>query len=339
MLTRARWIARLPTSVLCFVALCAPAALARIGGGESFDSGNSSSDSGGDASFIVEILIWLIIENPYVGIPVTIMVGLAFFFWKRSQDGDSSTRKAIDRADTERRTSVSASAVDGWVSALKAKDPHFDLMKFFDRTRREFLELQDAWFKRNLEPVRKYLSDATFQRLVTQLKLMDLLGVRDAIADPAVLDLQIIGLEQENIIVNAVRLSHTLVRNVMVRKSGVQFLRVGMSLERNLAQMGEHLHTRYPLCAGDKLDTAVGIVNVKKLLATQPDATVLDRVHIAQPTAYISENLTLLEAMREMIRNRQHMMLARDTHGDVTGLITIEDINSELVGYETGPGP
>lgn len=196
MQTRARWIARLPLLVLC---LLAGTALARIGGGESFDSGNSNSDSGGgDASFLVDILIWLVIRHPAVGIPLTIVVIVGFYFYKRSQDGDSSTRKAIDKAEAERRTSVSASAVDGWVSALKAKDPQFDLMKFFDRTKREFLELQDAWFKRNLEPVRKYLSDATFQRLVTQLKLMELLGVRDAIADPQVLDLQIIGLEQND---------------------------------------------------------------------------------------------------------------------------------------------
>lgn len=196
MQTRARWIARLPLLVLC---LLAGTALARIGGGESFDSGNSNSDSGGgDASFLVDILIWLVIRHPAVGIPLTIVVIIGFYFYKRSQDGDSSTRKAIDKAEAERRTNVSASAVDGWVSALKAKDPQFDLMKFFDRTKREFLELQDAWFKRNLEPVRKYLSDATFQRLVTQLKLMELLGVRDAIADPQVLDLQIIGLEQND---------------------------------------------------------------------------------------------------------------------------------------------
>jgi uncharacterized membrane protein YebE (DUF533 family)/rubrerythrin len=180
------------------VALFALQALARIGGGENFNSGNHDSKDSGDASFIVNILVWLILENPKVGIPVAIIVGLAFFFWRRSQDGDSSTRKAIDKAETERRTNVSASAVDGWVSALKAKDPQFDLMKFFDRTKREFLELQSAWFKRNLEPVRRYLSDATFQRLVVQLKLMELLGVRDAIADPQVLDLQIIGLEQND---------------------------------------------------------------------------------------------------------------------------------------------
>ena len=195
---RARWIARLPPLVVSFIALLATAALARIGGGEHYDSGNSSSDSGGDASFLIDILVWLIFRHPTVGIPLTIILIVGYFIWKKANDGDTSTRKAIDKAEAEARTHVTASAVDGWVSALKAKDPNFDLMKFFDRTKREFLELQDAWFKRNLEPVRRYLSDATFQRLVTQAKLMELLGVRDALADPQVLDLQIIGLEQND---------------------------------------------------------------------------------------------------------------------------------------------
>ncbi|MBL8910350.1 MAG: TIM44-like domain-containing protein [Archangium sp.] len=195
MLTRSRFAKWIPLLVI-LVLVTATAAFARIGGGESFDSGNSSSDSGGDAGWIIDILVWLCIEHPQVGIPLTIMVIIGYVIWKKMNDGDSSTRKAIDKAEAERRTSVSATAVDGWVNALKAKDANFDLMKFFDRTRREFLELQDAWFKRNLEPVRKYLSDATFQRLVTQMKLMELMGVRDAIADARVLDLQIIGLEQ-----------------------------------------------------------------------------------------------------------------------------------------------
>lgn len=196
MRTYARWIARVSPVVLCFLVLFATRALARIGGGEHFDSGDS--DSGGDGGFIVDILVWLVLENPKVGIPVALVVGVGFYFWSKSREGDSSTRRALDRAEAIRRTTVSASAVEGWVSALKTKDSQFDLVSFFDRTRRAFLELQEAWFKRNLEPVRRNLSDATFQRLVTRLKLMDLLGSRDALADPQVLDLQIIGLEQND---------------------------------------------------------------------------------------------------------------------------------------------
>jgi len=192
-----RWIRRLSPAVVSFLALSATQALARVGGGENFDSGNSSSDS--DVAidgFIVDILWWLIVKEPQVGIPLTITIFIAVVVWNKLNDGDVSTRKAIDRAEAKQRTQVSPAALDGWVNALKARDPKFDPGYFLERTRREFLELQEAWFRRDLEPVRRYLSDATFQRLTTQLRLMNLVGVRDAVADPEVFDLQIIRLEQ-----------------------------------------------------------------------------------------------------------------------------------------------
>lgn len=198
MKTRWWWIARVARYFPFLVALAwSLPALARIGGGEHYNSGNSSRGGGGDGDggAVIQLLVWLIIEHPAVGIPVAIIVAIVWFVHQRNQ-GDGSTRKALDRAEAERRTTVSATAVTGWVAALKTKDPQFDLVAFFDRTRKLFLETQEAWFKRNLEPVRRHLSDATFQRLAVQLKILDAQGVRDAIAEPKVLDLQIIGLEQ-----------------------------------------------------------------------------------------------------------------------------------------------
>lgn len=193
-----RWIPRVAAFVLLLSALSWPlVALARVGGSEHYNSGNSGSSGGGggDIGPLIDLLIFLVFRHPCIGIPlVLLLIGAAI--WYQRQQGDSSTRKAIDRAEGERRTAVSSANVDQWTAALKAKDPTFDLLPFLDRTKRLFVELQEAWFLRDLEPVRRHLSDATFQRLSTQLKLMDLQGIRDAIADPQVLDLQLIGLEQ-----------------------------------------------------------------------------------------------------------------------------------------------
>jgi len=192
-----RWICRLSPALLSLLALCATEALARVGGGEHFDSGNSSSDSGsggggGLDSFLVDILWWLVVKEPKVGIPLTLFVIAAYFFFDWLNSPDRLTRKAIDRAETRRRTQVNSGAVDAWVGALRASDPQFDPALFLERVGRQFLELQEAWFRRDLEPVRPYLSDATWQRLKTQLQLMNALGVRDALADPQVLEAQIL---------------------------------------------------------------------------------------------------------------------------------------------------
>lgn len=166
-------------------------ALARVGGGEHFDSGRSDS---GDASGLIEVLAWVVFNVPCVGIPLVLLV-VGYFLYQRTQ-GESTTRKAIDQAEAERHTTASSTHVANWVAALKVKDPQFDLLPMLDRVRRLFLEIQEAWFRRNLEPVRRFLSDGTFQRLATQLEILGSQGVRDAIADPRVIDLQLIGLEQ-----------------------------------------------------------------------------------------------------------------------------------------------
>lgn len=172
-------------------------ALARIGGGEHYTSGSgdSSGDGGGDGGELLGWLIYIAIRHPVIGIPL--LVGFVLVAWyMKSQEGSASTKKAFQQAEAQVRTTVSAQAVTGWVSALKAKDPSFDLLHLFDNVKKLFIEVQAAWFRRNLEPVRRYLSDATWQRLSLQMKLLELQGVRDAISDYSVMDLQIIGLEQ-----------------------------------------------------------------------------------------------------------------------------------------------
>jgi predicted lipid-binding transport protein (Tim44 family)/tellurite resistance protein len=189
-MNRARW------SVYLAVLLFALPALARIGGGEHYaGSSDSSGSGGGDGGELLGWLIYIAIRHPVIGIPL--LIGFLVIAWyMKSQEGSASTKKAFQQAEAQVRTTVSAQAVTGWVNALKTKDPSFDLLHLFDNVKKLFVDVQGAWFKRNLEPVRRYLSDATFQRLSLQMRLLDMQGIRDAISDISVLDLQIIGLEQ-----------------------------------------------------------------------------------------------------------------------------------------------
>jgi uncharacterized membrane protein len=71
--------------VVVALVLVAGVALARPGGGHSYSGGSRSSGSsrssggsggGGDGGFLVEILIFLVIENPAIGIPLIIIIGV-----------------------------------------------------------------------------------------------------------------------------------------------------------------------------------------------------------------------------------------------------------------------
>lgn len=194
-----RWTPWLP-SALALVALTVPLlALARGGGGEHYTRPSSHDDDGGGGGlpvWLIYELFTLVFRYPKVMIPLLIIGYGVWWLYKRNLHPDATTRRALEQREAEFRTQVGQRDVQGWVNALKLKDPAFELQPVLDKTKWLFLELQKAWFLRDMTPVRPFLSDATWQRFNVQLKLMQAQGVRDAITDFQVLDVQLIGLTQ-----------------------------------------------------------------------------------------------------------------------------------------------
>ncbi|HLL53394.1 MAG TPA: Tim44-like domain-containing protein, partial [Myxococcaceae bacterium] len=198
------WLYRLARLGPWLLVLLPVVAWARGGGGENYNSGqrersrgNGNGDGGGEGlGYLLYFVVRLTLQHPMVMCPLITIAGLAYYFWQKSNDPTATTQRAFQQREAELRTQVSARDVEGWVNALKLKDPQFELLPLLDKVKTLFVQLQDAWFRRDLTPVRPFLSDATFQRFNVQLKLMQAQGVRDAIADTQVLDIQIIGLDQ-----------------------------------------------------------------------------------------------------------------------------------------------
>ena len=200
-----------------FFLLAAPVpGLARVGGGQHYSSSHSSSSSGsrsssssgwstsgsrssggsysGDGSDLIFILWFL--QHPLFTLA---MIGLAVVVWRaysRSFGATASTQRALEEADARLSAPPSAREVTGWVDALRTADPAFDLVAFLDQVKGLFLRVQAAWASGDLGPVRRDLSDATFQRLRVQIDLLRSQNVRNVTADMAVLDLQPVGLER-----------------------------------------------------------------------------------------------------------------------------------------------
>ncbi|MFP2927073.1 TIM44-like domain-containing protein [Pyxidicoccus sp. 3LG] len=195
----ARWAPWLP-SVLAVLALAAPLeALARGGGGEHYTRGSRDS-GGGDGDglplWLLYDLLMLVFRYPKVMLPLIAIGGVVWWFYKRNLHPDATTRRALEQREADQRTRVGTRDVQGWVNALRLKDPAFELQPVLDKTQRLFMELQKTWFLRDMTPVRPFLSDATWQRFNVQLQLLASQGVRDAITDIQVMDVQLIGLEQ-----------------------------------------------------------------------------------------------------------------------------------------------
>lgn len=199
-----RWAPGLVTGLGLLLWLLPWAALARGGGGEHYSSGRGSGSSGGGGGGGGdggggELLFWLLrltFEYPKVMLPLIGGGVLVWFFVQRNVLPTGATQRAFEQREAEQRTRVDDQDVKGWVNALTLKDPQFQLETLCARTRQLFVAVQEAWFKRELTPVRPFLSDATYQRFEMQLKLMSDQGVRDALTDIQVLDVRLIGLEQ-----------------------------------------------------------------------------------------------------------------------------------------------
>ncbi|NRD63665.1 TIM44-like domain-containing protein [Corallococcus exiguus] len=195
-----RWLPGLVTVSALLVLALPLVALARGGGGEHYTSGRDRNNGGGGGDglpfWLIFDLIRLIFLYPKVTVPLLIIGGGAYWLYKRNLHPDATTRRALDQREAEVRTEVSGRDVQGWVNALKLKDPSFQLEPTLEKVRWLFIELQKSWFRRDMTPVRPFLSDATWQRFNVQLGLMQAQGVRDALADMKVLDVQLIGLHQ-----------------------------------------------------------------------------------------------------------------------------------------------
>jgi tellurite resistance protein len=173
-------------------------ALARAGGGQSYSSGRShggGGPGGGGGGLPVE-LIFFAIQYPEVSLPVLLVGGLFWFWYQKNLSPTATTQHAFELQEAEWRTSVSQADIKGWVTAISLKDPAFELQAVMNKVQTLFVMAQDAWVRGKLENIRPFVSDSVFQRFRVQLELMRGQGLRNVLAELAVLEVSPVGFDQ-----------------------------------------------------------------------------------------------------------------------------------------------
>lgn len=225
---RLRRLALLPALILGGLLLFSPQADGRAGGGQNYSppsrsSGGGSRSSGGSYGGSSRSSggsyggsynpggggIYVSSGRPlYVGgggftvvVVFIVVVGgiilIAYVINQRTLSNSwQETSLEVQRLD-ERRLRPAAD-VDQALAQLKQDDPTFELEAFLGRTRKVFLDIQEAWFLRNLDAVRLYMSDGVFRRFTTLLSLMQLEGQRNALADATVLNARLMEVTRTN---------------------------------------------------------------------------------------------------------------------------------------------
>ncbi len=121
------------------IVLGAAVALARPGGGHSFSGGShggGGSSGGGGSGALLQILIWLIIEHPQIGIPLAIVVGIVWLVRKVAGSAMKSwsTTPTVKPAQVAavQRVQQSAAVPRARLDQIRGIDPGFSVVLFED---------------------------------------------------------------------------------------------------------------------------------------------------------------------------------------------------------------
>lgn len=156
--------------------------------------------------------------------------------------------------------------------------------------------------------------------------------LRDA-EENNVIDKGILGMIEETI-----EFSSIPVRDVMVPRSQMVLIKDSDSLDDLLNKVVESSHSRFPVLDEDE-DKIIGILLAKDLLKFAPglinenfDINEFDLKSIIRPVIHIPESKKINILLEEFKTNRSHMALVVDEFGEISGLVTIEDVLEEIVG-------
>jgi hypothetical protein len=102
------------------------------------------------------------------------------------------------KAKTVQQKMNASNLLPNRLEALKSKDPSFELELFLGHAKSLFEDVQEALFRRDLGGVRESLTDATYQRLYTQLQIQRFRGNRRVLAEVQVKEHFLLGMEQND---------------------------------------------------------------------------------------------------------------------------------------------
>tara|TARA_B110000305_G_scaffold121374_1_gene136082 strand:- start:2904 stop:3761 length:858 start_codon:yes stop_codon:yes gene_type:complete len=135
------------------------------------------------------------------------------------------------------------------------------------------------------------------------------------------------------ILEGALAVSDMQVREVMIPRTQMTAIRIDERPDEFLPRVIESAHSRFPVL-GEQSSEVVGIILAKDLLPflISQDLEKFEIKEVTRPVRRVPESKRLDQLLKEFRDNRAHMAVVIGEYGDVTGLITIEDVLEQIVG-------
>ena len=193
-----------------------------------------------------------------------------------------------------------------------------------------------AWLVRALDAPGRVLTWSTRMVLIA-------IGLRDTPPAPLVSEEEVKYLvregasqgvfeKQESDLVHRVfQFTDTAVRHVMVPRPNIRALDLSTPPAEVLKRAAELGHTRVPVHRGT-LEETVGVVVIKDLFRCAAEGTTPVLEQLLHAPIFVPETTQVSDVLRTFQRRRLHLALVVDEYGQVTGLVTTEDLLEEIVG-------
>ncbi|OYD89487.1 hypothetical protein CDG76_35070 [Nostoc sp. 'Peltigera membranacea cyanobiont' 210A] len=136
---------------------------------------------------------------------------------------------------------------------------------------------------------------------------------------------------EQDMVERVFRLGDRPVSYLMTPRPDIVWLDLDDSAEENRQKMVDSAYSRYPVCQAG-LDNVLGVIPVTDLLARSFRGEPLDlTVGLRQPV-FVPESTRGLKVLELFKQTITHMALVVDEYGVIQGLVTLNDIMSEIVG-------
>jgi putative hemolysin len=139
---------------------------------------------------------------------------------------------------------------------------------------------------------------------------------------------------QAEMLHNVFEFGHRSVSDIMAPRPEVIAIEEGTKLADFLAVYSDFPHTRFPVYR-DSIDHVVGIISVKDVLMAEARGA-MDRNSIidelVRPVHFVPETKRVVQLLAEMQDHGNHMVVVVDEFGVTSGIVTVEQLVSEIVG-------
>lgn len=136
---------------------------------------------------------------------------------------------------------------------------------------------------------------------------------------------------EQDMVERIFRLGDRPVSSFMTPRPDIVWLDLEDPPEENRQKMVDSAYSRYPVCQGG-LDNVLGVIPVTDLLARSFRSQTLDlTVGLRQPV-FVPESTRGLKVLELFKQTITHMALVVDEYGVIQGLVTLNDVMSEIVG-------